>query len=175
MRPNILITGMPGTGKTTLCKVIAEKTDMNLISINDLAQKLNAYSGADDAHDAKILDDDRIIDEIEETINDGGHIIEYHSSDWFPENWFHAIFVLRTFNDVLFQRLNLRGYSQEKILDTLHLENTEFSIEEARESYNNDLVHELRNDNMDQFQSNVDFIVNWLSEHQDVSSLSENT
>ena len=35
-RPNILVTGSPGTGKTTTAAMIAEKTGLKHINVGDL-------------------------------------------------------------------------------------------------------------------------------------------
>lgn len=35
----------------------------------------------------------------------GGIVVEYHGCDFFPERWFDAVFVLRTDNTVLYDRL----------------------------------------------------------------------
>ena len=49
-----------------------------------------------------------MIDELEDTVSAGGNIVEYHGCDFFPERWFDAVFVLRTDNTVLYDRLQLR-------------------------------------------------------------------
>jgi len=38
----------------------------------------------------------------------GGNIVEYHGCDFFPERWFDAVFVLRTDNTLLYDRLQQR-------------------------------------------------------------------
>lgn len=38
-------------------------------------------------------------------MSQGGNIVDYHSSEFFPERWFDIIFVLRTDNTTLFDRL----------------------------------------------------------------------
>lgn len=38
----------------------------------------------------------------------GGVIIDYHGCDFFPERWFDIVFVLRTDNTVLYDRLSER-------------------------------------------------------------------
>jgi adenylate kinase len=49
-----------------------------------------------------------VIDELEDTVSAGGTIVEYHGCDFFPERWFDAVFVLRTDNTVLYDRLQQR-------------------------------------------------------------------
>ena len=49
-----------------------------------------------------------MIDELEERLGEGGKIVDYHSAEFFPERWFNAVFVLRTDNTLLYQRLEQR-------------------------------------------------------------------
>lgn len=48
------------------------------------------------------------MDELEDKMGDGGVIIDYHGCDFFPERWFHIVFVLRTDNTSLYNRLESR-------------------------------------------------------------------
>lgn len=41
-------------------------------------------------------------------MGDGGIIIDYHGCDFFPERWFDIVFVLRTDNTNLYNRLESR-------------------------------------------------------------------
>ena len=50
----------------------------------------------------------QVVDELEDRMEGGGYIVEYHSCDFFPERWFDAVFVLRTDNTVLYNRLEQR-------------------------------------------------------------------
>jgi len=49
-----------------------------------------------------------VIDELEELMTSGGVMVEYHGCSFFPERWFDAVFVLRTDNTVLYDRLAQR-------------------------------------------------------------------
>lgn len=53
----------------------------------------------------------QIIDELDPIIEEGGKIVEYHSCDFFPERWFDGVFVLRTDNTVLYDRLQERYFA----------------------------------------------------------------
>ena len=41
-------------------------------------------------------------------MTEGGRIVDYHGCDFFPERWFDIVFVLRTNNTALFDRLSKR-------------------------------------------------------------------
>lgn len=50
----------------------------------------------------------QVVDELEDRMEGGGYVVEYHSCDFFPERWFDAVFVLRTDNTLLYNRLEQR-------------------------------------------------------------------
>ena len=41
-------------------------------------------------------------------MSEGGVIVDYHGCDFFPERWFDIVFVLRTDNSILYNRLTQR-------------------------------------------------------------------
>ena len=45
---------------------------------------------------------------MEDQMTEGGRIVDYHGCDFFPERWFDIVFVLRTNNTALFDRLSKR-------------------------------------------------------------------
>lgn len=65
----------------------------------------------------------------------GGHIVDYHGSDFFPERWFDFVFVLRCNNTLLYDRLSTRGYSAKKIEGNIECEIFGSLVEEAKDSY----------------------------------------
>ena len=50
----------------------------------------------------------QVVDELEHQMREGGVIVDYHGCDFFPERWFHIVFVLRTDNGILYKRLETR-------------------------------------------------------------------
>ncbi|CAB1414067.1 unnamed protein product [Pleuronectes platessa] len=65
-RPNVLLTGTPGVGKTTLGKELAQRTELTYVNIGDLAQEGQLYDGYDEEYKCPILDEDRVVDELDE-------------------------------------------------------------------------------------------------------------
>ena len=67
-----------------------------------------------------------MLDELEDQMSEGGNLLEYHSCEFFPERWIDAVFVLRTDNGILYDRLEKR-YSKvcfKFIIHPLHAEDT---------------------------------------------------
>lgn len=51
----------------------------------------------------------QVLLELEDRVGGGGGcVVEYHGCDFFPEEWFDAVFVLTTDNTLLYDRLEKR-------------------------------------------------------------------
>ncbi|XP_074649982.1 adenylate kinase isoenzyme 6-like [Tubulanus polymorphus] len=160
--PNILITGTPGTGKTTLGNELAVKTGLTYINIGDLAKEQNLFEGFDESYDCPVIDEDKVIDELEDQIQTGGNIVDYHSCEFFPERWFDIVFVLRTDNTVLYNRLEARNYSEKKLQDNIQCEIFQTILDEAKQSYKTEIVHELMSNTPDEMEENLANVEKWI-------------
>lgn len=60
LKPNILITGTPGTGKTLTATEVAQRSGLRHINIGDIAKKGDLYDGWDDQYQCHILDEDKV-------------------------------------------------------------------------------------------------------------------
>ncbi len=96
----IAITGVPTVGKTTVAKRLSRRLGYKLVSINDLAEKLKAYVGYDKKRESKILDMDKLRQEIKKM--KGNMILDGHTSHEFDVN---LVIVLRCNPTVLQKRL----------------------------------------------------------------------
>lgn len=59
-KPNVLITGTPGTGKSTLSVEVVEKTGLKHIDVGEVAKLHNFYMGWDEKYQCHILDEDKV-------------------------------------------------------------------------------------------------------------------
>ena len=59
-QPNILVTGTPGTGKTTTCQQIIDATGFTHINVGDWVKQHELHSGWDEEHDCYIIDEDKV-------------------------------------------------------------------------------------------------------------------
>ncbi|CAB3367142.1 Hypothetical predicted protein [Cloeon dipterum] len=161
-KPNIMVTGTPGVGKSSLCEQISEITGFEWIQIGNFAKENDCLDEFDEEYKCPVLNEDRLIDELEETMSGGGVIVDYHGCDFFPERWFDIVFVLRTDNTQLFDRLRQRGYSGKKLEDNIQCEIFQTILEEAKESYAQEIVHELQSNTPEDMESNVERICSWV-------------
>ena len=58
--PNILVTGTPGTGKTTTSEMIANVTGLEQINVGDLVKSKQLHEGYLAEFDTHILDEDKV-------------------------------------------------------------------------------------------------------------------
>jgi broad-specificity NMP kinase len=61
-RPNILVTGTPGVGKTSTAARIAEQLHLMHINVGEVIQQHKCYDGYDDELQTHILDEDALLD-----------------------------------------------------------------------------------------------------------------
>jgi adenylate kinase len=162
--PNILVTGTPGCGKTTFSQLLSAACSLKHIVVGDLVKEKGLHEGWDEAWQAYTLDEDRLLDEMEDMLADGGSVVDYHSCDFFPERWFDLVVVLRADNTVLYDRLQKRGYSQKKLEENLQAEIFGVVAEEAQNSYDANIVVTLQSDSLPDMQSNVDRTVQWVQQ-----------
>jgi broad-specificity NMP kinase len=59
-QPNIIITGTPGTGKTSHCELLAERTGLKHISVNQVVKDRECHEGWDEEYQSWIVDEDKV-------------------------------------------------------------------------------------------------------------------
>ncbi|KAK3652493.1 factor activating pos9 [Elasticomyces elasticus] len=169
--PNIIITGTPGVGKTTHCQELAQRTGLHHLDINEVVKKHNIGEASEDPDDpnTKIVDEDRLLDCIENDLEDGGQIIDWHACDLFPPSQIDLVYVVRCDNKLLYDRLKKRGYGEKKLQENMDCEIMEVLLSEAREAYDENMVVELKSESTEDIDSNVErieqWITNWKKDH----------
>lgn len=62
-RPNVLVTGTPGTGKTITCTEVADKTGYKHVDVGQVAKVNRYYEGWNEQYQCPILDEDKVNDD----------------------------------------------------------------------------------------------------------------
>lgn len=166
---NILVTGTPGVGKSAFCTALASQLPgMRHIDISALAKEKDLFCGMDtERGDCPIIDEDKVCDELEDAeinISAGGVIVEYHGCDFFPVRYFQRVVVLLTDNTILWNRLEKRGYPVWKVQENVQAEIMRVVLDEAAESYSEDIVIPMQNDTVEQMEENVEAVVLWAAQ-----------
>lgn len=164
--PNIIITGTPGVGKTTHCEELAQRTGLHHLSINEVVKKHNIGETSNDPEDpqTKIVDEDRLLDCIENDLEEGGQIIDWHACDLFPVSLIDLVCVIRCDNKLLYDRLKARGYGEKKLEENMDCEIMEVLLQEARDAYDEQIVVEMKSESTEDVDSNVERIEKWIEQ-----------
>lgn len=101
-------------------------------------------------------------------MSEGGNVAEYHSCEFFPERWFSAVFVVRCDTNILFKRLEDRGYNAKKIKNNVEFEIFQMGLEEAKTSYKPDIVFEIRGEKEEDSEAGLKLVKEVLDKEKDV-------
>jgi adenylate kinase len=148
----IIITGTPGTGKTTVSKIISNKLESSLIAVNDLIEEKHIYNGYDAEKGYKLVDIDALSKEISVKLsgsNDEYMIVEGHLAHEFNDDeHVDIVIVLRARPDILRKRLNKRNWSHSKVQENIEAEALDICTFESVELHR-EKVHELDTSDLD--------------------------
>ncbi|AUB60346.1 MAG: adenylate kinase family protein [Methanobacterium sp.] len=151
----LILTGTPGTGKTTISCLLAEKLGYQLVDVNQLVDEKHLYTGLDPEKDYKIVDMEALEEELHKILEEDhlgadsdekfGIIIEGHLSHYFPQA--DLVVVLRTEPSILKGRLQKRGWKETKIHENLEAEALDICTWEAHQIHSTK-VHEIETTNL---------------------------
>ncbi|KIM28428.1 hypothetical protein M408DRAFT_329489 [Serendipita vermifera MAFF 305830] len=166
--PVIVITGTPGTGKSTTASMLLEASPIPLkhLNVGDLVKQHGLHDGFDEEWQSFLVDDDKVIDELEPLVAPGGVLLDWHTCGIFPERWVDLVVVLRCDHTLLWERLEKRDYPLKKIQENNEAEILQTVLDEARDSYSEEIVVELRSETVEDMESNVSRIVQWIENWQ---------
>lgn len=172
----VVITGTLGTGKTTHAQLLVDQSPVPLkhINVSELIKEKMLHDGFDEEWQTYIVDEDKVVDELEPLIYAGGGLIlDWHTCDAFPERWIDLVVVLQCNHTKLWDRLEARGYPLKKIQENNEAEIMGVVLEEAREAYAEEIVVALDSEDTSNLESNVSRIVQWIEawqKNQDLDS-----
>jgi adenylate kinase len=126
----ILLSGTPGTGKTSVAQELFSQFQYRFISAGQVVLEENLYGAEDVARDTKVVDNDNTFFAHKlETLSED-LIFECHYADMLDHPQISLGIILRCHPTVLETRLKSRGYSDQKLR-----ENGEAELLGASSSY----------------------------------------
>ncbi|ORY79982.1 P-loop containing nucleoside triphosphate hydrolase protein [Protomyces lactucae-debilis] len=171
--PNIIITGTPGTGKSThaqhLKELLQEPTSsealpLEVFHISDLVKSADLHQGADAEWSTLLVDEDKLLDYLEPRAlaESGGCVFDWHCCDIFPVRWIDLVIVLQCDHTLLWDRLQARGYALNKIQENNEAEIMQVVLDEARAAYAEEKVVVLQSQSVEEIEANVERIATWI-------------
>ena len=97
-------------------------------------------------------------------MSEGAVNVDNHGCDFFPERWFHTVFVLKTDTSILYKRLENRGYNEKILKDNVQCEIFQVLHEEALASYKEEIVQQLLSNKPEDLEDNINQIVKWIEQ-----------
>ena len=139
------MTGTPGTGKTTIAKILSKKLDARHIELSVYAKENGLILENDEERDTEIVDMDALTGSLDELVkkSNGLVVVEGHySHELFESEQVLFLFVLRKAPWQLHDILQNRLYSYEKVWENLEAEIVGVIAQESQE-YSIDKLHEV--------------------------------
>ncbi len=133
---SIIVTGTPGTGKTTTAKLLAKELGAEYIDVNEIIKKQSALiKFFDKERDCDVIDENKLSFVLEDLIktSKGSVVIDSHMSHHISNKLVDCCIVTRCDLPLLKKRLQERSYSEAKVKENLDSEIFEICLQEAIE------------------------------------------
>lgn len=125
----ILISGTPGTGKTTVSELLSKKLGFELVKINEFAEEQGLVEGVDTKRGSLIIDEEKLDNAVGRL--SGNLVIEGHLAHFCFGD---IVVVLRCEPSELEKRLSGRSWPLEKIKENVEAEALDVILQEAVEA-----------------------------------------
>jgi len=141
----ILITGTPGTGKTTVSKKLSETLNIPLINMNKFSFKYGLNYKYDEERDTWLIDYEKLRVFLNDFLKsrEGTYIVEGHFPDLIDPSMVDVVIVLRCSPKVLYERLKKKGWSEKKIKENVQSEILGVCTYDAANFYPKSKIFEL--------------------------------
>lgn len=177
----ILVSGVPGVGKTRFSKALAKKLNATYVNIGEIALKNSFIKSFDAKRDTYIVDLKKLRIWFNSFLNCTTGLIVldgYYTPLVAPKTQVKKVFILRCHPSILKKRLAKRGYSESKILENIQAELLDASLFEALKIYKNSTskiceldatkqkTFELINEALKQLKKQRGFFgeINWINQ-----------
>jgi adenylate kinase len=132
----IALTGTPGTGKTTIGKMLRDDYGLKVVDLNEVIHAYQYYVEWDEDRDCGVVD----LKALKAHEFSDGLVLEGHLSHHLLVD---RVIVLRTDPVVLHARLREKGYSDRKIQENVEAEILDIILVEALALHDNKTVVEV--------------------------------
>jgi adenylate kinase len=142
----VLLTGVPGVGKTTIASLLSERLKGVHVDLSELALEEGLVTRYDPVRETSVVDLERLKTRLMEMIQErrAPLVVEGHfSQDVLPPEAVSRVFVLRRAPWRLKGELESRGYDPDKVRENVEAELLDVCLVEAVEAHGRGKVCEL--------------------------------
>lgn len=131
----IIVSGTPGTGKTTVSRMLSESMDLDYLDVNQIIKSEGISEGYDNERDCQVIDEEKLVKNLKKIIVDSkkGLVIDSHMAHYIPPKDVTCCVITKCELKELKKRLEKRGYSKTKVRENLDSEIFEICLQEAFE------------------------------------------
>lgn len=145
-----------------MTKVLAEEFNLKHQDVGDIVKENHLTNGYNEQLECPILDEAKLLAFLEPIMKTGGNIVEYHNIECFPERWFQLVLVVRCDTNILFKRLEEKGYHSNKIKQYVEMEIFQMALDEAKSAFKRVAVHQVRGETEEDVKKCVTLVKNFM-------------
>ena len=168
----ILITGTPGTGKSTIASLLSAKLGYERLNVSSFLIQNKVFYEYDELRSSYVIDEDKAIELLSSTIKDNMVIETIYPSLISKAD---KVIVLRRDPRVLYRELKERGWNELKVAENVMAEALGVISSEARENFTNvceiDTTNKKPEDVVEQILGNKCEEIDWLNSDDVVNLL----
>ena len=157
----IIITGTPGTGKTSLAKTLAKKLKIKYLNVNKVIQEYKLREKYERKRQTYIVNEKKLSKILVRLIKEYKDlIIDSHLSHFIPKKHVDICIVTKTDLKVLKKRLEKRKYSKAKVKENLDAEIFEICHTEAQDQGHNIILVDTTKNSINKCLSLLKYEIN---------------
>ena len=161
----IILTGTPGTGKTSLSELVCKELGCKLFKTNKFIVDNEFFDEWDEDRDTPIINYEKIkeffLNFINQLPENAKVIVEGHYFDFIHRKLVNKIIILRSYPSILKDRLENRGYTPSKIDENVQAEILGNIMGLILENYDNVPLFQVDTSKLD-IDGSKNLIINFL-------------